>query len=540
MGYEGYLEKCLQYSDLANYGVMSFDGSKTHSNAFADYLLGTPLSYQQAPPSYGNISQFYHGLFLEDDWRMSSRLTINLGLRYDLALPGTDNQNRKLTWKQGAQSTVSPKSVPYLLYPGDSGVPRAAYSTDFIKLAPRVGFAFQPTPNGKTSIRAGFGVFYGILSLNNENQAVGNQPYTQNFIPSNPGPISNPYANLASIPNFQAVFSLANPTFTYPVVASPEDSNFRSPYVYQVNASVQREIDQHTVLTVAYVGAFAHKLPNDFQLNDPVYQTGATAATADQRRPLLPGVLGSILELKSMVNTNYHGLQVTAERRFANQFALRGYYVYSKALDGANTQQDNAGNAPQDYRDLAAEYGRAGFDYRQSAVISGTWQITPLPAGRGFASALANGWTVSAIATLTSGPPFAILSGVNNKADGVSTDRPNAVPGVNPILDPHRSRAAVRAEWFNTAAFVQNGAGQDGDVGRFPYDAPGYRDVDAGLYKDVRVGDKALFQFRAEFTNALNMVNLSAPNGTLTSSNFGKITGGAAMRQGQVGVRMTF
>src|ERR1017187_3140862 len=539
IGYEGYLEKDLQYSDLANFGAISFDGSKTKSNAFADFLLGTPLSFQQAPPSLENVNAFYHGPFVQDDWKIIPRLTINLGLRYDLALPGTDNQNRKMIFLQGAQSTVSPNSLPYLLYPGDKGVPRGAYLTDFRKFAPRIGFALQPTRDGKTSVRAGFGVFYGVLSLNNEAQAENNQPFTQTFNPSNPGPLSNPYANLASVPNFRAGFSFANPTFILPAVVEPEDTNLRSPYVYQINAAIQHQFGEHTVVTVAYVGALSHKLPNDFQVNYPVYQPGATSATADQRRPILPGILGSVLVLKSIVNSSYNGLQVTAEKRFANGFALRGYYVYSKTLDGANTQQDNTGNSPQDFRDLAAEHGRSVFDARNNAVLTGTWEINPISSGGRFERGLLNGWTLSAIGTLTSGIPFSILTGKNNKADGVSTDRPNLVSGVNPVLDHHRSVLAVRAAWFNTAAFVQNGPGQDGNVARDPYDAPGYRDVDAGLSKDVHAFREALFQFRAEFTNVFNMVSLSAPNGTLTSTSFGKITGGAAMRQGQVGVRLT-
>ena len=151
---------------------------------------------------------------------------------------------------------------------------------------------------------------------------------------------------------------------------------------------------------------------------------------------------------------------------------------------------------------------------------------------------LVNGWILSPIVTLGSGLPFTVTSGKDNNLDGLTTDRANIVG--NPLLDPHRSRAAVTAQWFNTAAFIPNPIGTDGTSQRNYLDAPGFRNVDMGIFRDFRFTEKARLQFRAEFTNFFNLVSLNAPNSTLTSSTFGQITGAQPMRQLQLGLRMTF
>jgi hypothetical protein len=162
---------------------------------------------------------------------------------------------------------------------------------------------------------------------------------------------------------------------------------------------------------------------------------------------------------------------------------------------------------------------------------------------------LANGWTISPIVSLQSGAPFTITTGSNKNFDSANANRPNLVPGANAFLDPHRSRSAVAAQWFNTAAFIANGPGVAGGIGpggadgNAPRDylrAPGYRNIDLGLFKDIRLGERYTFQLRGEATNAFNLVSLNAPTASLSSGNNGKITSAASPRLIQVGARFTF
>ena len=151
---------------------------------------------------------------------------------------------------------------------------------------------------------------------------------------------------------------------------------------------------------------------------------------------------------------------------------------------------------------------------------------------------LLNGWTLSPIVTLSSGLPFTVLSGKDNNYDGVTNDRANTIG--NPILDPRRPRPQVLAQWFNTAAFAANPIGTDGTSARNFLDAPGSHNVDMGIFRDFAFRERARLQFRGEFTNFLNLVNLNTPNATLTSSTFGQITSAGAMRRLQLGLRFTF
>jgi hypothetical protein len=181
--------------------------------------------------------------------------------------------------------------------------------------------------------------------------------------------------------------------------------------------------------------------------------------------------------------------------------------------------------------------------------ISGIWKLDYFRGSNFIGKFLANGWSISPIVTLNSGQPFNITTGSDKNADGYNNDRPNLVPGVNPFLDSHRSRTVSSQAWFNTAAFVPNGPGLAGGIGPGGADgstprnylrAPGYRDIDLGISKDFRFERGIGLQFRADATNAFNMVSLNAPTANLSSGNNGKITSAASPRLIQVGARISF
>jgi hypothetical protein len=203
----------------------------------------------------------------------------------------------------------------------------------------------------------------------------------------------------------------------------------------------------------------------------------------------------------------------------------------------------------QDFDNLWEERGPTDNDRRHVGSISGIWNIDYYKGPSAIVKNLANGWTISPIVSLQSGSPFSITTGSNKNFDSANANRPDLVPGVNAFLDPHRSRAAVAAEWFNTAAFTANGPGVQGGIGpggadgNAPRDylrGPGYRDIDLGILRDIHFGERFIFQLRGEATNAFNLVSLNNPTATLSSGNDGKITGAASPRLIQVGARITF
>ena len=189
--------------------------------------------------------------------------------------------------------------------------------------------------------------------------------------------------------------------------------------------------------------------------------------------------------------------------------------------------------------DLAAERGRTDNNRTHVAKISAIWR-TRVESGHRMVKTLADGWTLSVIARLASGSPLTITSGRDNNLDGNSTDRADAVPGANPVLDPDRPRSEVVQQWFNTAAFVENRPFTDGNTARNILDGPGYKIFDLGMYRDFGLGGRRMLQFRIEGTNAFNTVNLNNPTTNVRNATYGQIRSARQMRQVQLGLRFSF
>ena len=534
------LDKDIQQTLLNNYGVFSFTGSKT-GNAFADFLTGLPVTMNQDAPITAMDNFWTTALYAQDDFRVSPRLTLNLGLRWDVQTAPTDPFDREATFIQGVQSQVLKGSnVPTgLLVVGDPGVKRGIVATPLGHFSPRIGVAWDPFGTGKTSIRAGAGVFYGSVSGNEWNSTSNYQPFAVREQFNNVLSLSNPYGLLPGGVNpFPYSYNPASPQFILPAAIYGMAPNFRWPYTYQMNFTVQREVAKGWTLTAGYVGSLSHRLPFAIDLNYPYYNATATTGNVNNRRPIEPGVLSNIYSVQSVMNTSYHSLQITMEKRLGERFTLKAFYVYSKDLEDVQLDNNTVNGNAEDYHNLALERGRSDNDRRQVAVGSLIWNLNYFGHWNRVARSILNGWEFSGIVTLQSGLPFNITSGSDINLDGVNNDRPVLIG--NPFLDPNRSRSDVTAAWFNTAAFTAPGKGVDGNTARNLMDRPGSKNVDAGLFRDFHFTERITLQARGEFTNAFNLVNLGSPNGTLTSQQFGKITGASSMRQVQVGLRMTF
>ena len=543
IGGEVSLDKILHYVNLNNYGVFTFDGSVT-GNRFADFLLGRPANFSQQAPVNKVSNGWYTGLFIQDDFRVHPRLSLNFGLRYDLSLPMTDPQNRELTFVPGVRSQLVPTAPLGVLFAGDPGIGRGIAPVDTNNFAPRLGFAWDPFGNSKTSVRGAFGLFYSGLSGNAWNQQMDRQPFTFSNQFFNVKSLTDPYGNETGGSVFPYEFTPARPRFTSNAAIAGVSLDFRTPYDYQMNFSVQRQLGTSWSMSASYVGTIGHKLPIMNEFNYPVYTAGATTATLNARRPYNQGgTLGSIALLQSGLNSAYHSLQMTADKRFSKNFTYRGYYVFAKTLDTLDSEFGQipgavSGNGPQNYNKLYLERGRPGQDRRHNFVSSFVWEIDYLHGANAILRGVANGWSLSGIVSFTSGAPLSINSGKDWNADG-SNDRADYVGG-DITLDPGRSRADVLKRYFNTAAFAQPQAGSEGNAGRGILEGPGYRNVNLAIFRNFKLRERMRLEAKAEANNAFNLVNLGNPDTNLSNVTFGTITGAGGMRNIQVGLRLAF
>lgn len=555
LGGEAFLEKDMVVGNLDNFGVFSFSSTAptTTGNAMSDFITGQVASMEQDTPYHGLLSGWYFGLFAQDNYRVTPRFTLNLGLRYDVQMSPVESSNLTATFVPGVQSTQVPAAPLGMLFPGDKGVPRGIAANRWHHVSPRVGIAWDPFGDGKTAVRAAAGVFYGSVSANEWNQPANAQPFAVRQVFNSIASFTNVYGDSASFPNgdpFPYTYTPQNPRFLPAASIETIALDYQWPLVYQFNAAVQRQMPHNISTTIAYVGTLSHHLPFMMDRNYAPYEPGATTSQAsiNSRRPYDPGVLGQVTYNQSYETASYHSLQVSVSRPITHNLLLNGFYVWSHAIE--SVEPDAVGQASaQDFDNLWEERGPTDNDQRNVASISGMWTLDYLKGSSSVMRQLVNGWTISPIVSLQSGTPFTVGTGSDNNFDSANDNRPNLVPGVNPVLDPHRSRSVSRNEWFNTAAFIPNGpgvpggigpGGADGDAPRNFLRAPGYRDIDLGLFRDFRFEHGLTFQFRAEATNAFNIVSLNAPTANLASGNNGKITGATSPRLIQLGARLTF
>lgn len=548
LGGEVSLNKDIQQTLLNNYGVFTFNNGAT-KNALADFLIGIPSAITQDAPVTGYTNTWYSALFVQDDFRVNSRLTLNLGLRWDVQTPPTDPQNRFVNYVPGRKSTVNPLAPTGELFYGDAGVERGGISVSYSHFSPRVGAAWDPFGNGKTAVRGAFGIFYGSISGNEWNTMTNFQPFSTRLTFTN----INQKTNAAGVPlgaslsNPYNAFVGGNPfpykgTFVTGGGVFAVDENFKWPSTYQMNLSLQHQLTKDLTVGAAYVGTISRRLPFGRDVNYPVLTPTATSAGANilSRRPNT--AFGAVTLLNSDQSASYHGLQVTSQMRMSHHVTFNAFYTYSKTLSSVQLHNNTTQGSAQNFSRLGLERGRADTDQRHVFSMSLNYQPDYYTGGNAFARNILNGWSISPIIKLRSGLPFTITNGnVDANLDGNPNDRAQL------IGDPNLANPTA-AQWFNTAAFVQNkvvtGVVTDGNSPRNLLDAPGYRVVDLALSRDFRLSEQVKLRFRAEGTNAFNMVSLGQPGSAVptgaTSTTFGVISTANSMRKLQFGLRLTF
>jgi hypothetical protein len=526
------------------------------SDSFASMLLGTSVQFFQGGGDFNRgLRKWIAGGYAQDEFRITPRLTLNYGLRYEINTPYTDIRNRMNEWAPGQQSTVMPDAPPGLLFPGDKGVPAGIAAVDYHEFMPRVGLAWDPFGAGQMTIRAAYGIFYdgftngvgGPLQA-----AVSALPWTEAYQSPNPGfNLANPYGGQA--PPF------ASQQFVQPATILTVQQGMLPPYSQNWNLSIQRVIAKDYLLDVRYVGNKGTHLPRFIEANPSIFGPGATAENTEQRREYAgcnaAGVCdyGSVGLIADDSSSTYHALQVAFSRQFTRNFSFLASYWFSKSLDYISSL-NVAGSAPtlvagendlaQNPFDLAAEHGPSLFDAKNRFLFSGSYR---LPIWRGASPAAAfivNGWQLNTIASISSGTPFTVYDSANVSEQGSAPEitgfyssRPDLIS--NPNLGPHTPN-----EWVSRSAFQQlnpvTQAGQFGNEGRNVVRGPGIESVDLSLFKDFRVAESQRVQFRAECFNSLNHPNFGLPENDLESPAFGQILQAGPPRLLQLALKYIF
>jgi hypothetical protein len=512
-------------------GEYQFTGNFTLGPAgtgegLADFLLGYPQSVRvQNRPSAADMRRFIYAGYINDDWKATGRLTLNLGVRYEFVTPLFESKNRFASFDPGTGQ---------LRDAGSGGLEsRSLVKPDYNQFAPRVGLAWRTTP--ATVIRAGYGIFFS------GEESIGAGRWLQN------NPNITFEANLVSTPPTPLVTlqgGLPPTTFNQGAAGNPSASgvnrNLETAYAQQWNLTIQRTFRTDWSVQTSYVGTKGSHFLTTVNLNQARPGPGAVQA----RRPYRS--FGTINYIEERGKTIYHGWQTQVEKRFSQGLSLLASYTYAKAIDDHEDMYGRtaAGNQyPVDPANLALERALSGQHIGQRVTLNGIYE---LPLGRGrallrelpaWADFVIGGWDFSAISAFFSGSPFSVQTSVDACGCGLLTGsrRPDRPRDGNL---PDGERTIQR--WYDPKAFAVPSAGRLGNSGRNVLISPGTQAVNLSLMKNFRYREQWRAQFRLEAFNALNHANFAIPNINMETAGAGQITNADPGRQIQLALKINF
>jgi hypothetical protein len=564
-------------------GGFTFNGRQTGSD-FVDFLVGAPNLYNQADSQAFYPRHKYIGGFGQDSWQIRSNLTLNYGLRWDLMQYWSEKYNQIPTFIPGEQSKVYPTAPLGLVYPTDPGVPNTLVPQKN-RFSPRLGFAFSPNKAdgwlgkiiggpGKTSIRAGYGIYYSVIQGNTIAFDEPQPPYGLSYTSPNAPLFATPFTSASgeaginpfplTFPPLNASISHSNPSIDYsqfPSIAgmtAPPPTN-TYPYTENYFLSLQRELNANTVLNLSYVGSEAHHLLVVYSANpgNPALCLSLPGCGPGGENPPMPYVnsfgqkinctrqgigcaFGNDDYEGSVGNSNYNSFQATLQRRTKN-LDLMISYTYSKSIDNASSLAD-----PGDPFDLQLMQALSAFDLKHNLVA--TYEYT-LPVERltGRSNRWTQGWVISGITHASTGFPVTLSSTDDNSLQGTNPngvnsrymDLPDVAPGpLNVNHDPGNGQS-----YFNTALFSANVLGTPGNASRRYFYGPGSFNTDLALLKSVPLSETKALQLRLETFNVFNHPQFFGPqavNGNISSPLFGEVVKAAPPRLMQLAVKFAF
>jgi hypothetical protein len=516
-------------------GDLTFSGGLT-GNAAADFLLGLPA---QARATTQQVTQDGYGWlfagYVQDDYRVTPNLTVNLGVRYELPLPFIDRNDAISGFRTGQQSTVYPNAPTGLVYAGDAGVPRGIVPTDKNNIAPRLSLAWDPFGDGRTSVRSAFGVFYDALAGQGDffQSGVLSPPFTPLVELNTPTPITiaDPLAAVAGPPNaFPAALT---------IIGWGDD--FKSPKAYHFNLGVQRQLASRLGAEVAYVGSRGFNMPMFMEVNPGVYTPGQTARGAR----IMPA-FALVRPTFSVAKSWFDSLQTSLRLLPWKGLNATASYTLGKATDhvsGLNIGGDARpvlpvvqGDQASIDRALEFEKGPALFDARHRFVLSFGYELPSLQGQSAAVRAIAGGWQLNGIYQAQTGFPLSVNYGSVLDIRYL-TQRPDVT------CDPNDGPKTT-AQWFDTSCFtartLADSGARPGNAGRNTVRGPGFQRTDLSLFKNFDFRGKHRIQARIEAFNALNQARFGQPVGTFGAVNFGQITSAEDGRVIQLALKYSF
>jgi Carboxypeptidase regulatory-like domain len=489
---------------------------------FADFLLGLP---QFTTVRFGSSSNYFRSWvfsgFAQDDWRVSSKFTANIGLRYEFFQPLTERYGHlsdlELSPGFASASVVTAQS------PGT--LPASLIRSDQNNFGPRVGIAYRPWATRRLVLRAGYGIFYDESIYQRLTPNLANQP---------------PFAQASTLTtSAQQVLTLENgfPAIN-PTIASNTyavDPNFRTPYGQTWNFSVEDEIAREWILSLGYVGTKGTKL--DLLIGPNLASAGGLTVTNAQQ----------FIYETSGASSIYNGLRTELIRQFHNGFSLDAEYVFSKSIDDAASVGGSGRVVAQNWQDLQAERGLSSFDVRHRFTLRQSYE---LPFGDrkrflnhgGAAAAVLGDWRIMANATIQSGQPLTarVLGNVSASGGTGAYQSLRADATGQPVSLTSSERSAL--EYFNTAAFAVPPAGQLGNAGRNTIPGPSSANVDMSLNRFVTISRERGIRanFRVAANNVFNTPNYTGLGTVVNASDFGRVTSVGTMRTLTLSMRLNF
>ncbi len=485
------------------------NGSYTFSGVYsgyglADFLLGRPISSRLDVTKFFDLHRFYFSTYIQDNWRVNSRLTVNMGLRNDSITAWNERHNRLAAFVPTNGGTLVPAgTAPFTSDSVLNGRPK--------QLGPRLGFAYRATP--KTVIRAGAGIFYSFKTVTSGNSLAKNAPFSGTLLTTND---ANNFG--ATLP-ISAGFPAARPDL-YPIAGSgfyywPQDG--KTSTMSEWNFNIQRELTSNTSVSVAYVGAKGTYV-DVVGLNINQATPGPGSVVSRRPYPNLSDATGVV----PWGNESYNSLQTVFQRRLGS-YRFSGAWTWSHSID--DTSGESSNSPIQNPLNLAAQRGNSTFDIRHKLTISGTYEF-PFGQKKRYLSGAPRvvdwtigGWQLNHIVTLQTGLPFTPVMQTSNLNTGTGTQFPNRIasgelPSSQRTID----------HWFDATAFVAPPIYTFGNSGRNILRGPGTKQIDLSLFKEFALTEKRRAEFRAEAFNALNTPQFNNPNASIGFSGVAKIT----------------
>ncbi len=517
-------------------------GVNVFGYSFADFITGRAATFSTLGILDYDLHNWNNFSFIEDQWKITQRLTITPGLRYELYTAVSERNGRTSAFVFGHKSDLYPNAPLHLAFDGDKGVPKGFFDQDHNNFAPRLGFAYDVKGNGRTVVRGGAGVYYAYNSAQTKLLTAEGVPWRPSASGGETRSLVDPWGTsrttIYAKPPTPFTTDVSN--FPYPPLLNNSmgfDRNYRTPYSFQWNLTVARQINSAVSIEAAYVGNRALKLLQELPGNLPVWTDNASLSNLEARRPIAGyGYVGIV---HSRARSWYDALQTTGDVRLRRGLVIRSTYVWSKSLeytgdDPTNVNSNNIQTAnPQNWNGEKAVVG--------SSHVFKMFYIYDLPLWREahhWAGRLLGGWQAAGNFTARTGTPFDITLGEDWNYDSAAGDRPNLV---GPLRYTEGTTDQRMARYFDPSSFAAPTIRNTfGSLGRNAMRGPGNWTADFSMLKRFTIAEGKQLHFRAEAYNIFNHPNIFNPNGNMRSSDYGKILNRSGNRTMQMALRFVF